>query len=155
MTAEMRWFVDIDATPERVWQVLTDVPAYPQWNPFITRTARTSAVAGRVSVSLPPLNALVRPTFRPKVLEVTPCRRLRFRLRLARLGLPGLLDTEHMLTIAPNDDGGVRLWHQVRFRGILVPLMTRSLNRQNGPSFEAMNAALKARIEGMAPIRPE
>jgi hypothetical protein len=155
MAAEMRWFVDIEATPQRVWQVLTDVSAYPQWNPFITSTEGTSGTGGRVSVSLPPLNALVRPTLRPTVLEVVPPRRLRFRLRLARLGLPGLLDTEHTLTIAPNDDGGVRLWHQVRFRGILVPLMTRSLNRQNGPSFEAMNAALKARIEGMAPIRPE
>jgi hypothetical protein len=155
MTAELRWFVDIDATPEAVWQVLTDVPAYPQWNPFITRTAGTSAVGGRVSVSLPPLNAFVRPTFRPKVLEVTPCRRLRFRLRLARLGIPGLLDSEHTLTITPRDEAGVRLWHQVHLRGFLMPLMTRSLNRENGPSFDAMNAALKDRVEGMQPTRCE
>jgi uncharacterized protein YndB with AHSA1/START domain len=30
MTAELRTFVEIDATPERAWQVLTDLPAYPQ-----------------------------------------------------------------------------------------------------------------------------
>jgi hypothetical protein len=34
MTAELRAFVDIDATPEGVWQVLVDVPRYPEWTPF-------------------------------------------------------------------------------------------------------------------------
>jgi hypothetical protein len=153
MTAEMRWFVDIDATPERVWQVLTDVPAYPQWNPFITGIKGTSAVGGRMSVSLAHLNVLLRPTLRPRVLEVTRGRRLRFRLRLARLGTPGLLDTEHTLTITVHDDGRVRLWHQVHFRGLLVPVVTRSLNSENGPSFDAMNAALKERAESKLPTR--
>jgi hypothetical protein len=153
MTAEMRWFVDIRATPERVWQVLTDVPAYPQWNPFITGIKGTSAGGGRMSVSLAHLNPLLRRTLRPRVLEVTRGRRLRFRLRLARLGLPGLLDTEHTLTITIHDDGRVRLWHQVHFLGLLVPLVTRSLNRKNGPSFDAMNAALKERAESKLPTR--
>ena len=151
MTAEMRWFVDIDATPERVWQVLTDVPAYPQWNPFITGIKGTSAVGGRMSVSLAHLTVVFRRTLRPRVLEVTRGRRLRFRLRLARLGTPGLLDTEHTLTITAHDDGRVRLWHQVNFEGLLVPLVTRSLNRGNGPSFNTMNAALKDRAEGTLP----
>ena len=92
-----------------------------------------------------------RRTLRPRVLEVTRGRRLRFRLRLARLGTPGLLDTEHTLTITVHDDGRVRLWHQVHFRGLLVPVVTRSLNSENGPSFDAMNAALKERAESKLP----
>jgi len=35
MTADLTTSVDIDATAERVWQVLTDLPAYGEWNPFI------------------------------------------------------------------------------------------------------------------------
>jgi hypothetical protein len=153
MTAELRTFVDIDATPERVWQVLTDLPAYPQWNPFITRAEGTFAVGGPVSFSLSPLNALLRRTLQPTVVEVTPCRRLRFQLRLVRLGVPGLFQTDHTATIDPHD-GGVRLWEDVRFQGLLVPLVARSLNRNGALAFDAMNAALKTRVEGMQPTRP-
>ena len=147
MTAELRTFVDIDATPERVWQVLTDLSAYPQWNPFVTSAEGAFAVDGRLSFTVPPTNALLRVTLRPTVVEVTPCRRLRFRLRFAKLGIPGLFDSEHTLTISAQD-GGVRLWEEARFSGLLVPLMTRSLNRDRSPAFAAMNDALKARVEG-------
>jgi hypothetical protein len=155
MTAELRTFVDIDATPERVWEVLTDVPAWPQWNQFITSAEGTFVVGRRLSLSIPPLNALLRMTLRLTVLEVTPCRRLRFRLRLARLALPGLFDADHTLTITSHGGGGVRLWEDARFRGLLVPLLTRYLNRDKLPAFNATNAALKTRIEGRRPTPPK
>ena len=53
MTAELRTFVDIDATPERVWQVLTDLPAYAEWNPFVTRADGAFVVGSRLAMSVP------------------------------------------------------------------------------------------------------
>jgi hypothetical protein len=153
MTFELRTSVDIDATPERVWQVLTDLPAYSSWNPFITHAEGSFAVGERLSFTLPPVNALLRITLRPTVLEATPCRRLRLRSRQDRLGLPGLFDAEHAFTITPRD-GGVRLWQEQRLHGLFVPLMTRSLNRHRLPALNAMNAALKDRCEGGAPATP-
>jgi len=147
MTFELRTFIDIDATPERVWQVLTDLPAYAQWNPFITRADGTFAVGERLSLSLPPVNAFLRLTLRPTVLEVTPCRRLRLRSRQGRLGVPGLFDAEHTFTLTLHD-GGVRLLEEQRLRGLLVALMARSLNRRRLPALTAMNEALKDRTAG-------
>ena len=54
MTAELRTFVDIDATPERVWDVLTDVPAWPTWNRLITSAEGSFVVGRRLSLSIPP-----------------------------------------------------------------------------------------------------
>jgi hypothetical protein len=34
--------VDIEATPDQVWGVLTDLHAYPEWNPFVTSATVTS-----------------------------------------------------------------------------------------------------------------
>jgi uncharacterized protein YndB with AHSA1/START domain len=30
---ELRDEIEIEATPERVWEILTDFAAYPEWNP--------------------------------------------------------------------------------------------------------------------------
>ena len=147
MAAELRTFVDIDASPERVWDVLTDVPAYPEWNPFIVEAAGTFAVGERLSLRLPRLAAVFRMTLRPTVLEATPHRRLRFRMHMAWPGIPGLFDSEQTVSIAPQD-GGVRVWEEARFSGVLVPLMTRSLNRDRSAGFSEMNARLKAHVEG-------
>jgi hypothetical protein len=149
MTAELRTFVDIDASPERVWQVLTDLPAYAEWNPFITEADGAFVVGDRVSVSVPPVNALVQAKLRPTVLEVVPFRRLRLWSRLTRPAIPGLFHVELTMTLADHE-GGVRLWQQDRFGGVLAPLLIPALNRRRLAAFNAMNAALKRRVEGMA-----
>ncbi|MGY1667134.1 SRPBCC family protein [Geodermatophilus sp. SYSU D00696] len=147
MTAELRTFVDFDATPERVWHVLTDLPAYAEWNPFVTRAEGAVVVGSRLSVSVPPANPLVDPRPRPTVLEVVPLRRLRVRSRLDRLRIPGLFTVELTMTLTDHD-GGVRLWWQDEFRGLLAPLLIRSLNRHRLAAFHGMTAALKSRVEG-------
>jgi hypothetical protein len=153
MTFELRTFVDIDATPERVWQVLTDLPAYAQWNPFITQAEGTFAVGERLSLRLPPVNALLRVTLRPTVLEVIPCRRLRLRSRQGRLGMPGLFDAEHTFTLTQHD-GAVRLLEEQRLRGLLVAVMARPLNRRRLPALTAMNEALRDRSEATSEATP-
>ena len=29
--------IEFDGTPEEAWEVLADLPAYAEWNPFVTR----------------------------------------------------------------------------------------------------------------------
>ncbi|MFQ5793715.1 MAG: SRPBCC family protein [Candidatus Bipolaricaulia bacterium] len=36
---EIQTEVEIDASAERVWQLLTDFAAFPEWNPFIRRAS--------------------------------------------------------------------------------------------------------------------
>ncbi|MGY1796722.1 SRPBCC family protein [Geodermatophilus sp. SYSU D00525] len=72
MAAELRTSVDIDATPERVWRVLTDLPAYAEWNPFVTAADGDVVAGGRLSVRVPPGNALLRSHLRPTVRQVVP-----------------------------------------------------------------------------------
>jgi hypothetical protein len=147
MGAELRTYVDIDATPERVWGVLMDLPAYPEWNPFV-RTADGNVTAGSgLALTIAPLNGALRVRLRPSVLEVTVERRLRFLVRFARVAAPGLFDAEHVLTL-DTQDGGVRLWEEVQLTGLLVPLLSRSLNRDRSAMFAAMNASFKAHVEG-------
>ena len=134
--------IDIDAAPERVWRVLTDLAAFPDWNPFITRAEGEVRPGGRLTLRLQPVGGR-GVTIRPTVLEAEPGRRLRW---LGTLGVRGLFDGEHTFTITDRD-GGVRLDQDERFRGLLVPVLAGSLRRHTLPAFQAMNEALKQRAE--------
>jgi hypothetical protein len=135
--------IDIDARPERVWEVLTDFGAYPEWNPFIVRADGTPAEGRRLTVRMQPVGAR-GVTLTPTVLEVADGHRLRW---LGRFGMPGIFDAEHVFTIDARPGGGTRLRQTEQFRGLLVPFLARSLDRHTLPAFGAMNEALKQRAE--------
>ena len=143
MAKQLSASVEIDATPERVWDVLTDFRAYAEWNPFIVRADGTAAEGERLTNRMQPVGGRAV-TFRPTVLEASPGRRLRW---LGRLLAPGVFDGEHTFTIEPVGERRVRLTQSERFTGVLVPLLAGSLDRGTLPGFERMNAALKARAE--------
>jgi len=149
MRKKLRSHVEIDATPQRVWQVLSDFGSYPQWNPFITRAEGQAQPSSRLVMRMQPVGARAV-TLRPTVVESTPGHRLRW---LGKYGIAGIFDAEHCFTITARDDGGVRLAQDETFTGVLVPLMARSLDRHTRPAFEAMNAALKHRAEQPAAQR--
>lgn len=137
--------IDIDAAPETVWSVLTDLPAYGEWNPFITEAAGVPAPGERLSLRLD--DGEGRPMrFRPTVREATPARELRW---LGRLGVRGLFDGEHRFAIEPAGRGS-RLTHEEHFTGMLVPLLAKRLRARTRPAFVRMNEALKARVEAAA-----
>ena len=133
----------IQASPERVWDVLTDFAAYPEWNPFIPRITGSLETGSRLDVQLqPPGSRGVR--MRPTVQAAEPPRELRW---LGHLGIPGLFDGEHRFRIEAVGTDWVRFVQEERFTGLLAPLVLRFVERGTRQGFEAMNQALKARAE--------
>jgi hypothetical protein len=143
MQKRLRTEIEIDGSADQVWQVLTDFGAYPAWNPFITEAAGTARAGERLTVRLqPPGGRAV--TIRPTILQADPGKRLRW---LGRILMPGVFDGEHSFAIEPITDNRVRFVQQEQFRGLLVRLLARSLDRHTLPGFEQMNQALRARVE--------
>ncbi len=149
MTKQLRTEIEIDATAERVWEVLTDFGDYPQWNPFLVEAAGRPVAGERLTIRMQPQGGRAM-TFRPTVREATAHQRLRW---LGHLVVPGIFDGEHSFTIEPLGGGRVRLVQQEEFRGVLVPLLARSLDRRTLPAFEQMNQAVKQRAEQPAEQR--
>ena len=139
---ELRSEIEIDAPPERVWQVLIDFGAYPQWNPFIRSIEGEPRVGSRLKVRIEPPGARGM-TFRPTVRVAEPARELRW---LGRLFVPGLVDGEHRLALEPLEGRRSRFIQGERFSGLLVGLITGTLAATER-GFEQMNQALKTRSE--------
>ncbi len=129
--------IQIASTPQRVWAVLTDLPAYPRWNPFII------SASGRVQVGATLTNrmhdATGNTTFTPTVLVVEPGRELRW---VGRVGPGGIFDGEHTFTIRQIAPGRVLLTQREEFTGVAVPFFEGRLHADTLPQFRAMNAAL-------------
>lgn len=134
----------IAAPPERVWSLLTDPVEHESWNPGMLGVEGRFAVGERLQLRMrtPSGGAM---TFRPRILEAEPGRSLRW---LGRLGLPRLFDGEHYFHLIA-EDGGTRLIHGERFRGLLLWFMDI---HQFRASFEAANEGLKQRAESPDPV---
>ena len=135
--------IEIAASAERVWRILTDFASYPQWNPFIRRISGEPTAGERLEVRLEPPGGMGI-TLRPTVLNAEPNRELRW---LGRLLVKGLFDDEHSLAIQQLGENHVRFVQSEAFNGLLVPLFARSLDKSTRRGFEEMNYALKVRAE--------
>ncbi len=82
--------------------------------------------------------------FRPIVLRHSVGREFRWK---GKLLVPGLFDGEHYFGLAPAADGSTHFTHGEHFSGLLVPLFRSALDRGTKAGFEAMNVALKQRVE--------
>jgi hypothetical protein len=132
----------IDASPERVWAVLTDFARYPEWNPFLVRAAGLPEAGQRLTVVLASPGGR-RITMKPVLTEVATARVLEW---WGQLGVRGIFDGRHRFELHPAGSS-TRLVQSETFTGALVPLVSRSLDRGTAAGFALMNSALKDRAE--------
>ena len=143
-THELRTEIEIAAPVERVWTLLSDFTAYPSWNPMIVALEGTLALGAPLVARMRPPGSKREMTFKPHVTVLEPGKRFSW---FGSLPIPGLFAGEHsfeLQTLAPER---VRLLHGERFRGLLVPLLRKSLDGATRAGFVAMNEALKSRAE--------
>jgi len=140
---ELSTEIEFDATPQEVWDVLVDLPAYAEWNPFMKKIQGEPKTGAKLEVRMEPEGERAM-TFRPTVLTAEPRRELKW---LGHLLLPGIFDGEHRWLIEETSPGRVRFTQSERFGGILVPLLWKKL-RDGGTAkgFRAMNEALARRV---------
>ena len=143
MAASIHTTIEINATPEQVWKVLVDFDTYSQWNPFIVKASGKAVVGSKLRVSIKPEKGMGI-TISPKVVIAEPNWEFMWRGSLA---LPGLMDGSHRFQIEPIEDGKVRLIHSESFVGIFVPFFMAIMGKSSKVGFEAMNVALKQRVE--------
>ncbi|WP_254274378.1 SRPBCC domain-containing protein [Haloarcula marina] len=135
--------IEIDASPEAVWAVLTDFEAYPDWNPALEITGE--AVEGkRLEVTMEYENTRAM-TFRPKVLVMDKPTEFRWQ---GHLFVAGLYDGEHRFVLTALDDGErTRLTQAETFHGVLVGFINRRIGDDVEAGFNQVNEALKRRVE--------
>lgn len=141
MAKEIKTSIEIQASPEKVWSVLTDFENYPEWNPFIIALRGVVKEGNDIEVMIRPDGGKTM-KFRPKVVKVTPYQELRWQ---GNLFFRGLFDGEHVFEIIDNNNGTVTFIQREYFSGIFSGIFNPEATKRG---FEKMNNLIKERAEG-------
>ncbi|MEO3854582.1 SRPBCC domain-containing protein [Acrocarpospora sp. B8E8] len=131
----------IKAEPERIWPILTDVSAYPEWDSGVERVEGTVGLGAKLKVF-----AEVSPgrAFPVKVSELVPDRRM-----VWSGGMPlGLFKGVRTYSLSPGENGTTTFTVREEYTGPLLPLIWRSMPDLQ-PSFDKFATGLKERVEGL------
>jgi|WetSurMetagenome_2_1015567.scaffolds.fasta_scaffold70509_2 hypothetical protein len=136
---KIRTEITIQSTPEKVWQVLTNLDQYADWNPFLHHASGKIDLGKQVDVTFK--NNGKDMVLHCIVTEVDRCRKLSWKYHV---GAPFLYQGEHIFTLDTTSDGKVHFVDQENFTGLLVPFFVKE-NDTGG--FISMDEALKKKTE--------
>lgn len=143
MALEIITKITIKSTPEKVWKILTNFDAYPDWNPFIKSIDGQIKVGNKITARIEPPGAIGM-TFKPEILTFVKNKELSW---LGHLLFPGLLDGKHKFKLIDNKDGTTTFIHSEQFSGILVPFLKKKLKNNTKNGYIEMNKKLKELAE--------
>ena len=99
--------ITIEATPERVWSVLTDAPGYAAWNPLLVPVSGDFREGAEVEYQLTQPNGK-QSTMKSRVSKVVAREELR-----QHAGIPGVLTADHTWRLEPTQEGTRVTQHEI------------------------------------------
>ena len=130
--------IEIKAAPDKVWSILTNAEAYPNWNSTVEKVDGQIALGQKVTVYA---KATPGRAFPLKVSEFDPSKKM-----VWSGGMPlGLFTGMRTYTLTPKGSSVVFNMRE-EFNGLMAPLITRSIPDLQ-PAFDTFAADLKKRAE--------
>ena len=129
----------IQASPDAIWEILTDAPGYTRWDSGVERVGGRIAPGEKITVVS---KANPGRAFPVRVTEFTPGRRM-----VWSGGMPlGLFKGVRTFTLTPREEGGTAFRVREEYTGPLLSLIWRSMP-DLGPSFHQFATGLKTCAE--------
>jgi hypothetical protein len=139
---ENRNEIEIQATPEQVWDVLTDLSRYSEWNPLLYRGAGKVEVGETVEVSA--RTASKDMNFVCKVVRVESYQEFAWTFHVIH---PLLFRGEHIFQLEPAGEHATKFIDREQFKGLLLPMQAKDLQTNGLAAMVDMGKALKERVE--------
>lgn len=138
--------VQINAPIEHVWNVLTNFPAYPEWNPFTVAIETSMDVGSDVILHIQQgKNNIVKRRFRLETLDSPQL----LEWSLPKLGHPMLLNAWRIQRLTPVSADSCNYQTSDTFRGLLAGQIYKLQGAWVEKNFIRLASALKARCESL------
>jgi hypothetical protein len=141
---ENRNEVLINATADQVWDVLTDLEKYAEWNPLLYRGKGKVELGETVVVDVK--SAKKDMNLVCKVTMVEPLKEFTWKFHVIH---PILFRGVHTFQIEPMSGKLVKFKDRESFKGLLLPTQSKDLTTAGLNAMVEMGAALKKRVENL------
>jgi len=141
--------VTIEAPASLVWQVLTDLSSYPEWNPFTVKVESDLTLGAPVDLYLPkpkPKQAGELMLQREYLKLIEPEQQLSWGMAM---GHRWLLEARRDQYIEVIDEQRCRYYTTDSFKGLMTGLVMKSQGQWINDGFDAIASALKVRAEAL------
>jgi len=140
---ELRTVIQISASIDQVWQVLTDFDHWKEWNPMVNQASGNASIHSRLSITMRGPDAKDAMKYQPIVIEVNPPKSFRWRATM----LGASMFTNDRVFELKEKNGGTELINREEFSGLMVPLFWSKMSLFVVPMLDDMNKALKEKLE--------
>jgi uncharacterized protein YndB with AHSA1/START domain len=141
--ATIRAEIEIDAPAERIFEILTDLEAYSEWNPLTPRVESALRPGDPVH-----LHVRLRGDRLSHRIEIVSANEKPSKLCWGtKIGARFRLTAERCQTLTPLDQGRTRYVSEDVMRGWLTPIVMIGYGRALRRGFCAVAVALKTRVE--------
>ena len=131
----------IQASPEKIWSLLTDAAGFPRWNSTVTSIEGQIAEGQKLKLKVPSAPTRV---FTPTVTAVSAGRSM-----IWSDGMAPMFKGVRTFELTPNGDGSTDFSMKEEFSGLMLPMIKGSLP-DFAPIFETYAEDLRRAAEGRA-----
>ncbi|MBW2697102.1 MAG: SRPBCC domain-containing protein [Deltaproteobacteria bacterium] len=135
--------IDIEASPELVWEVLTDLPRYGEWNPFVVECASTLEPGDPIEMKVQIFDSFAQPQ-NEVIFEREHGRRICYGLAPMPLGS---IASHRCHVVEPLPAGRTRYHSEFKLEGWLAPLVRGLVGARLERGFASMTQAVCQRAE--------
>ena len=138
--------IEINASPKCVWNALTDLKNYKNWNSFITHVEGNLEIGSSIHIRIKPPGKKEGP-YQVKILKLENEKEFQW---IGKMYIGFILTGDHRFEIYKLSGNRTKLVHREFFSGILVPFAWKSfLNTTFRKGFERFNESLKIYVENL------
>lgn len=136
--------LQIEAPAAVVWEVISDLARYGEWNPFVTECTSTLRPGDPIDMTVQLMSKPQKQ--REWVTDYVEGQRFAYRMKPVPMGA---LSSARWHDIAPEDEARCRYQSHFELRGWMMPLVRGLLGTRLRNGFSGMNAGVKQRAESL------
>jgi len=145
MPLKLEYRLGVRAPASVIWQVLSDIEAWPKWNPLYTKAAGVIRIGAQLDLEVT-LRGQAPRAIQPTILDWVPNEQLHWRVKM----VGGLVKSTRYFEIEELTPGASIFSNGEMFTGLLGPTVAKRLRGPIRDGFRDMGEALKILAEAAA-----